>query len=382
MSDMSQGPGWWIASDGKWYPPHLHPSVRTPDPSEAVDSGASGQASDAAVSGAFETPADVSPGVASAFPSSSPASSFTPAYGAPGAGGYGTETGLPESLAPKKRSRGPLAVMVSIVVVILLVVGAVVIFGNSESASAEVINAVNSTLSNGTAHVTMNISGQAVGTNVSGTGSGSIDFTNNALELQMSIEADGQQVPVTAIYLGGMVYETIPGLSTITPGKSWVSIDLSALQNATKANPSSQGLGNDPGVMLQMLARQGNTVVPLGPSTVGGVAVNGYSVTVNPASIEQQIKNANLPSWMQQAVKSLKVHDIAMKVYVDNAGLLRSFEVQTSESSGAAGTVSIDETLDFSDYGTSVSVTAPPAGQVESFQQLEQAAATQGGTTS
>jgi hypothetical protein len=21
MSDVSQGPGWWQASDGKWYPP-------------------------------------------------------------------------------------------------------------------------------------------------------------------------------------------------------------------------------------------------------------------------------------------------------------------------------------------------------------------------
>lgn len=27
LSQVSQGPGWWIASDGKWYPPHLHPSV-------------------------------------------------------------------------------------------------------------------------------------------------------------------------------------------------------------------------------------------------------------------------------------------------------------------------------------------------------------------
>ena len=32
MSDIWQGPGWWIASDGKWYPPHLHPSVQTPPP--------------------------------------------------------------------------------------------------------------------------------------------------------------------------------------------------------------------------------------------------------------------------------------------------------------------------------------------------------------
>lgn len=34
MSDMSQGPGWWVASDGKWYAPHLHPSVRADQPAE------------------------------------------------------------------------------------------------------------------------------------------------------------------------------------------------------------------------------------------------------------------------------------------------------------------------------------------------------------
>ncbi len=27
MSDVAQGPGWWVASDGKWYPPELHPAV-------------------------------------------------------------------------------------------------------------------------------------------------------------------------------------------------------------------------------------------------------------------------------------------------------------------------------------------------------------------
>ena len=35
MSDVSQGPGWWMASDGKWYPPELHPDhvpARPPQP--------------------------------------------------------------------------------------------------------------------------------------------------------------------------------------------------------------------------------------------------------------------------------------------------------------------------------------------------------------
>jgi hypothetical protein len=32
MSDVSQGPGWWIAADGKWYPPERHPDYRPQGP--------------------------------------------------------------------------------------------------------------------------------------------------------------------------------------------------------------------------------------------------------------------------------------------------------------------------------------------------------------
>jgi hypothetical protein len=41
MSDVSRGPGWWLASDGKWYPPHLHPDYRPtpPAPAEAAATG-------------------------------------------------------------------------------------------------------------------------------------------------------------------------------------------------------------------------------------------------------------------------------------------------------------------------------------------------------
>ena len=30
MSDASQGPGWWQASDGKWYPPEQQPGIAPP----------------------------------------------------------------------------------------------------------------------------------------------------------------------------------------------------------------------------------------------------------------------------------------------------------------------------------------------------------------
>ncbi len=32
MSDMSGGPGWWQASDGKWYPAEQHPNYQPPTP--------------------------------------------------------------------------------------------------------------------------------------------------------------------------------------------------------------------------------------------------------------------------------------------------------------------------------------------------------------
>jgi hypothetical protein len=68
--------------------------------------------------------------------------------------------------------------------------------------------------------------------------------------------------------------------------------------------------------------------------------------------------------------------------YIDNAGLLRSLTTQLSESTAAAGALTIDETLDFSDYGEPVTVTAPPAGQVVSIQQLLQGTGTAGSASS
>lgn len=32
MSEAPQGPGWWQASDGRWYPPHLHPAAQQAAP--------------------------------------------------------------------------------------------------------------------------------------------------------------------------------------------------------------------------------------------------------------------------------------------------------------------------------------------------------------
>ena len=40
MSDVSQGPGWWQASDGRWYPPEQHPGARAALPPPGMVPGA------------------------------------------------------------------------------------------------------------------------------------------------------------------------------------------------------------------------------------------------------------------------------------------------------------------------------------------------------
>jgi len=271
----------------------------------------------------------------------------------------------------------------SVLVVLLLVAGAFVVFGGSKSASAEVIDAVNSTLGDKTAQITMNETITTAGKTLTANGTGAIDFTHEALQVNLNATIDGQQVPIVVDYVAGVIYEQVPGLDQLIPGKSWISIDLSALQNASASqDPSAQGIGADPSVMLRVLAQHGNTVVALGPSTLDGVAVNGYAVTVNTSAISQELKNDNLPSWMRQAVTGLKTQSFTMKVFVDNSNLLRSFELQMTESKQSTGPITIDETLGLSHYGSAVSVTSPPAGQIETFPQFLQAEQAAQGTTS
>jgi len=45
MSDTSQGPGWWLASDGKWYPPELWtgPPLSGPGFAQSAPTGYPGQ---------------------------------------------------------------------------------------------------------------------------------------------------------------------------------------------------------------------------------------------------------------------------------------------------------------------------------------------------
>ena len=247
--------------------------------------------------------------------------------------------------------------------------GGFFLVGSGKSAEAAVIDSVNTTMADQTAHVTMNLAVSTPSANVTGSGTGGIDFGQNAMQLQMTVGVSGQELQMQAVYVAGSIYEQIPDLGQLIPGKSWISLDLSSLGVSGGQSSSALGSGNNPTAMLRLLTQQGNTVVPLGSSKIGGTPVQGYSVTLDPAAIKAQLAHANLPSWMATALSQLNVQNTTLMVYVDGSGLLRRFSLDLTETV-ATVKVTVDESLDFADYGAAVNVTAPPPDQVASFGQF------------
>jgi hypothetical protein len=241
--------------------------------------------------------------------------------------------------------------------------------GSGNSAQAAVIGAVNSTMADKTAHLTLSVTTSTASGSVNVTGTGDVDFSQNALQMNASLDADGQQQNVAVVYVGGTIYEQIPAVSQLFPGKTWVSIDVSGL---TTGSGAGGDLGSNPLAMLHLLAQQGNTVTPIGSSTVDGVPVQGYKVTITSASISAELDNPNLPTWMRQATSMVKPGNATETVYVDGAGNLRQVDADVTERvSTVSLTVHVAE--NFSDLGESVTVSTPPANEVITFQQFLQA---------
>jgi hypothetical protein len=272
------------------------------------------------------------------------------------------------------------ALLCSVGAVVALVVSAVLVFGGGTSAEAAVLNAVNTTMADKTAHITLTVSANGDGQAINATGTGGIDFTQSAMQLQMPISVDGQQITLQEIYSGDTLYEGIPGLDQLEPGKSWLSLDLSSIVKA--AGQDSTSVFNNPAAMLRVLGQQGNTVTSLGASTVDDVSVQGYEVTISPAALRADLAKADLPSWMRQAMANVSPGVEHVKVYVDSQGLLRREALNIQMSLGSSP-LAMTALVDFSAYGAPVSVSAPPADQVVSFQQfLQDAQAALGSQTS
>jgi hypothetical protein len=258
---------------------------------------------------------------------------------------------------------GPLRVVACLVgaATTAVVTGVVVGSGSRGSdAQAEVISAARLSLAAQTAMVrtsgTMRSGADAVAFSMQG----SVDFVHHDDQLRGTTVDDGNAVIDGVTVVNGVVYEQVPDVAQLDPGKAWVAAGVSDLASQTRGT-SSGGPAGDPSLWLSALAREGNAVSPVGTTIVDGASVNGYAVTLDPASIEHQMTHQTGTSSSDPP--GAAVTRASSEVDVDPLGHVVRQRIAIDETMGDH-VVTIRTEFVYSHYGAAVSISAPPAAQV------------------
>jgi hypothetical protein len=249
----------------------------------------------------------------------------------------------------------------------------------SPSQGKVVLAAYQHTVDQKTAKISLNESVAASGGQAGSGGSaaitanGVVDFASKAADLTPTVH--GQQLelreigPDLFVHFPAAVAKQVPG------GKPWISMNLAKISQAklgTSLSSLTQTSQANPSQMLGYLqAVSASGVHKAGTTTIRGTQTTEYDATVD---LQKLAAHENSPA-AQQAVKRLEAQMGAsgypIKVWIDSGGLVRQLQFAISAHPSPAGgnpsaaptAVAVTATLQFYDYGTQVSVSAPPADQ-------------------
>lgn len=160
-----------------------------------------------------------------------------------------------------------------------------------------------------------------------------------------------------------VIYANVPFLSSRIPGgKSWIRLDLEQAGKAAGVDVN-QLLGQaaqNPTDALDMLRESGSV------TEVGTETVNGEQTTHYKASIDLQKAASKLGGSVQQAVQQMIAQgapsSLPVDVWIGDDGLVRKLTLDESFSANGQSN-DVNVSVVFSDYGTPVTVAAPPADQ-------------------
>ncbi|HEV3227894.1 MAG TPA: hypothetical protein VGY97_00355, partial [Solirubrobacteraceae bacterium] len=161
----------------------------------------------------------------------------------------------------------------------------------------------------------------------------------------------------------------LPNGAGLPGGKKWLKLDLNAALagKGINLNQLGGGLGGvDPSQYLSYLRGAGH-VSKLGTAVIGGVTTTHYHTIIDLKTALQHLSkstpaaSAGIQSLLRTAGSSTK---IPVDVWIDGQGLVRREQIAYAINSGTGAGTTLNFTIDLSDFGVPVSVTAPPASQV------------------
>jgi hypothetical protein len=222
-------------------------------------------------------------------------------------------------------------------------------------------------------------------------GQGSVDFNTGNGALSFLSSATGS---FSDRFISPDLYIQLPAADKgqLPSGKTWISINLNTVSEA-KLGASLAQLSSTSQQSTQLLSYlqsvSSTGITTVGPATIKGVATTEYKAIIDLTKVAAQKSPAQ-----QAAIKSLEAQlnatTLPVQVWLDGQGRVRQVSEQiqvstTSQSNGGttvpAASGSVSTTVDYYDFGTPVTVQAPPSSQVDDITSQALAAASSTTTT-
>lgn len=203
---------------------------------------------------------------------------------------------------------------------------------------------------------------------VSTSGSGVVDFATKDLDAHLDIPTGGQ---IELRLVDGTLYMKVPPQARQQiPGHTpWVSVDLQKVAQAKGSSLSAlQGADPDDATeVLRYLQGVSTQVTRNGPRTIRGAQTTGYTVQVDLDKVAAK-EGHSAEQKVQQLEQALGTHTLPVKVWLDGQGRVRQVATtvpipSTGTPAGHSPAGSIAVTEQFYDFGVSVNVQKPAAGQ-------------------
>jgi hypothetical protein len=227
-----------------------------------------------------------------------------------------------------------------------------------------------------TAHMSMTMNmnvGGTAGQSLTMTGNGAVDITNQAATMTFNMSG----IPGAMTSLGfdivvahGSLYMHLPpaAASHIPSGKSWIKIDMAALQKMSGGGFAGLSGGSmaafDPAQQLAYLKGVSKSVTHVGSDTVRGTQTEHYHVVIDPKKAMDKA-SGSMKCGLGAASKLLGNLTIPADLWIDDQGRLRRMEMHFNmDVPGTSKSIGMTMRMDLFDFGAPVHVSAPPASQV------------------
>jgi hypothetical protein len=238
--------------------------------------------------------------------------------------------------------------------------------GGGESASrADIAGAATKTARAGSLEADFDLSGQGL----NGAGSGVFNTgKSRSGQLSMKVSANGRQIPVDTIITGNVFYMRSPVFAQVLTGdKQWIKLDLVALAQQRGVDLSSL-LDASPTPANALAYLQGaRDVEKVGTNSIGGAKATHYKVTVDLQRAAARA-NGDEQKALRRVISQSKLRTLPLEVWIDDKDYIR--RVSYEEHAGRRQAAHV--TMELHDFGSPVSIKAPPSDSVVDLQQALQ----------